>query len=254
MSYNHTNNNNKRNALPNEFRIKASGDVNEYVERLVEIFDSISDSVAITGVGRSIPVLIKVVELLKGRVDGLAQINEIKTIIDSDTYVNNETQIKREKYTEKPYLSIILSKRDLNKNHSGYQFIVHHKKRYPREEYRQKEYRPRYERSERTERSDRYEYDSRDRGDRFERDRGDKFDRERRPERNNRYDRSERNERSERNGEFRDKGRVEKRYQRKQKSESEPFTYSNSDDNSSSDGFSQGYSKRVGRRNNKKAW
>jgi ribonuclease P/MRP protein subunit RPP25 len=109
----------------NEIRVRKDNAIGKYLRRANDIFSGKVqgfDTVVIKGVANAMENAVKLAELIKHRVGGLYQLNEIKTIEITDEFEPLEEGLDYLTFSRNStMLSITLSKTELDNRNIGYQ-------------------------------------------------------------------------------------------------------------------------------------
>lgn len=94
-----------------------------FIDQVLEEFNTKKkDTVTLSSLGEAITKSVTIAEIVKHRVKGLHQVNEISTIVIDDEYEPLEEGLDKMTVSRKlTCLQIILSKKQLDKNLPGYQ-------------------------------------------------------------------------------------------------------------------------------------
>jgi DNA-binding protein len=106
----------------NEIRITKNGIIGKYISYAFRIIQDENKSLVIKAMGQTIHRAIIVAEILKRRIAGLHQINELGSVEVVDIYEPIEEGLDRVELKRRiPAISIILSTQPLDTRHPGYQ-------------------------------------------------------------------------------------------------------------------------------------
>jgi len=106
----------------NEIRITKNGLIGGYISYAFKLVQDENKSWVIKAMGQTIHKAITVAEILKRRIEGLHQINELASVKVVDIYEPLEEGLDRVELTRHiPSISITLSTQQLDSHHSGYQ-------------------------------------------------------------------------------------------------------------------------------------